>query len=264
MKSFIINYINTALFINLIFSIIISLFLKLIITNSYTLNSKSLELTDEEYFILNNRFDFKKIFYFITYKLYKRGILELKMNQGKFYYTKSTSNKLTDIESEVSQLYINGFSPKEFNSEMIDKKIFIEYFDSLYKNLILNKFIKSKHKLIFDKVLFILGFLIILIPEIIILAYTHGLFLSKIFMNLFISTFIYIFILKNYILTKFTGKAIKANEQFKKRNPYYSNKLIKNNCSNEMDKFLLQNIYMYYFDDDIDDSNDDNEDFAST
>lgn len=136
MKSFIINYINTALFINLIFSIIISLFLKLIITNSYTLNSKSLELTDEEYFILNNRFDFKKIFYFITYKLYKRGILELKMNQGKFYYTKSTSNKLTDIESEVSQLYINGFSPKEFNSEMIDKKIFIEYFDSLYKNLI--------------------------------------------------------------------------------------------------------------------------------
>lgn len=259
MKAFISDYINTILFIHLIFSFVIIFLLKLIINSSINFKSNSADLNSDEYFFLNNTYNPQKIFYFITYKLYHDGIIDLKINQGKFYYTKHDSHILNPIETEVSRIYSNGLSPKEFTPEMIDQNIFMEYFNSLYEELIINKFIKSNKKITLDRILFILGFVIILAPGIILLIYLNGQFLSKILMNLFIITFIYIFFLKDSILTKLTAKGLKANEKFRINNLYYYRDLKNNNYSNEMDKFLLQNIYMYYFDNDIDDSEDDDD-----
>lgn len=259
MKTFILNYINTALFIHLACSLALIFLLRLIINSCVKLKSNSIDFTDDEYFVLNNAYEPKKIFYFITYKLYHNGILDLKINQGKFYYVQKDSYSLTKIEKEVSRLYINGLSPKEFSIDMINQNIFKEYFNSVYEKLILNKFIKSKKKILSDRILFILGLLIILVPGIIFIIYLNGLFLSKVFVNLFLALFMYIFILKDPILTNLTSKGLRANENFKKSNPYYSHKLRNNNCLNDMDKFLLQNIYMYYFDSDIDDSDDDDD-----
>ncbi|MEO2602173.1 hypothetical protein, partial [Clostridium butyricum] len=78
-----------------------------------------------------------------------------------------------------------------------------------------------------------------------------------ILVNLLITVFIYFFFFKNYFLSNLTQNGLKATENFKKTNPYYSHKLKNDNCSNDMDKFLLQNIYMYYFDNSLDDDSDD-------
>lgn len=261
MKTFISNYINTALFICLISSLILILLIRLIIHLFNVFNSDSTEITDDEYFALNNPYNPQRIFYFVTYKLYHNGILNLKMNQGKFYYVPKDTYSLTDIENEVSMLYINGLSPKEFTYKMINENTFKQYFDSLYKNLLLKKFIKSKKKLIFDKMLFILGIFIMLIPEIMFAVYLKGQFLSKILINLLLPLFMYVILLKDILLTNLTLKGINANKNFKNTNPYYSNKIKNDSYSNDMDKFLLQNIYMYYFDCDLNDDSDDCDDF---
>lgn len=261
MKTFILNYINTALFICLVTSLILILLMRLIIHLSSIYNSDSLEITDDEYFALNNPYNPQKIFYFVTYKLYHNGILNLKMNQGKFYYVPKDTYSLTDIENEVSMLYANGLSPKEFTYKMINENTFKQYFDSLYKNLILKKFIKSPKKLLFDRILFIIGLLIILIPEIMLAVYLEGEFLSKIIINLLLSLFMYVLLLKDVLLTNLTLKGINSNKNFKNTNPYYSQKLKNDNYSNDMDKFLLQNIYMYYFDSELSDDSDDCDDF---
>ncbi len=257
MKNFILDYINTALFIQLICSIVLILLLRLIINYSNTSKSGYLPITDNQYFVLNNTYDPKKIFYFITYKLYHTNIIELKSNEGKFYYNKNDVHTLSTIEKEISNLYINGLSPKEFTIHMIDEEIFKQYFSSVHESLIQSKFIKSKNKILFDKLLIIIGFLIILTPLLILLICLKGLFLFKILVNLLITVFIYFFFFKNYFLSNLTQNGLKATENFKKTNPYYSHKLKNDNCSNDMDKFLLQNIYMYYFDNSLDDDSDD-------
>lgn len=256
MKSFIITYINITLFIHLIFSIILIFLLRLFMNESYSLNSKLLELTDDEYFVLNNSYDPKKIFYLITYKLYHNGILQLKMNEGKFYYIENDSQNLTITERKICEFYKDGLSPKEFNVQMANNDIFKDYFYTLYEDLISKKLIKSKEKILFDKILFYIGLFIIFIPGIIILIYSNGLFISKVFVNLSICSFIYIFFLKDIILNKLTKKGQRASKNFKEKNHYYSNKLTDNNYNNNMDKFLLQNIYMYYFDNNGDDPDD--------
>ena len=261
MKTFILNYINTALFICLAASLMLIFLLRLIIHLSSISNSDSLEITDDEYFALNNSYNPQKIFYFITYRLYHTGVLNLKMNQGKFYYDQKNSHSLTNIEIEVSMLYTNGLSPKEFTFKMINENTFKQYFDSLHKNLILKKFIKSPKRLLFDRVIFVLGMFIMLIPEIIIAVYLEGQFLSKIFINLLLPVFTYVIVLKDVLLSNLTLKGINSIKTFKKTNPYYSHKIKDDNYSNDMDKFLLQNIYMYYFDSDLSDDSDDYDDF---
>lgn len=260
MKTFILNYINTALFICLVSSLILILLIKLIIHLSNKFNTDPIDITDDEYFALNNPYNPQKIFYFITYRLYHNGILNLKMNEGKFYYVSKDSCSLTEIENEVSMLYKNGLSPKEFTSEMINEGTFKQYFDSLYENLLLKKFIKSKKKLMLDRILFVLGIFIILAPEIIFAVYLEGQFLSKILINLLLPLFMYVILLKDVLLTNLTSKGINSDKNFKNNNPYYSHKLKSDNCSNDMDKFLLQNIYMYYFDSEISDDSDDCDD----
>ena len=54
MKNFILDYINTALFIQLICSIVLILLLRLIINYSNTSKSGYLPITDNQYFVLNN------------------------------------------------------------------------------------------------------------------------------------------------------------------------------------------------------------------
>ena len=260
MKTFILNYVNTALFICLVISLVLIFLLRLIIYLSNISNSDSIEITDDEYFALNNPYNPQKIFYFITYRLYHNGVLNLKMNRGKFHYDQKNAHSLTDIENEVSMLYINGLSPKEFTYKMINENTFKQYYDSLRKNLILKKFIKSPPKLLFDRVVFVLGLFIILIPEIMFAVYLEGQFLSKIFINLLLPLFMYVIILKDVLLTNLTSKGMNSIKAFKNTNPYYSHKIKDNNYSNDMDKFLLQNIYMYYFDSELGDDSDDCDD----
>lgn len=71
----------------------------------------------------------------------------------------------------------------------------------------------------------------------------------------------YVFFLKESILSKLTAEGIKANNEFQEKNPYYSYKLKNNNFSNDMDKFLLQNIDMYYADNDMNDFDNNEDDF---
>lgn len=264
MKVFISDYINTTLFIHLIFSLVLIFLLKLIINSSIKFKSNKIdktELTSDEYFVMNNNYDPEKIFYFITYKLYHNGILKLKVNEGKFYYLYNESYLLNQIETEISNLYTYGLSPKNYNNEMINQKLFKDYFDSTYEKLILNNFIKSKQKILFDKFLFIIGLVVICVPGIFLLFYLQGLFFSKIIMNLLITIFMYVFFLKESILSKLTAEGIKANNEFQEKNPYYSYKLKNNNFSNDMDKFLLQNIDMYYADNDMNDFDNNEDDF---
>ena len=259
MKNFMTDYINTTLFLTLICSLILILLLK-IATNLIKLKSDHINITDDEYFIINNSYNPEKIFYFITYKLYRNGILNLKTSEGKFYYVNNNSHLLNHLESEISSLYIDGLSPKNFNIEMIDENLFREYYNSIYKNLISKKIIKSKKKIFFDRLIFITCIFIITAPEIFLLFYLNQLFFFKIIVNLLISIFIYILLFKETIYTKLTFKGIKANKNFIQKNNYHSSNLTNNNYYNDMDKFLLQNIYMYYFDSDMDDF-DDNDDF---
>lgn len=116
-----------------------------------------------------------------------------------------------------------------------------------------------------SKIIFIIGILVVAIPGLIILIsfYLKGIFLSKIIVGLFINLFIYIFFLKNTILNNLTIKGYRANGLLK--NKYYSSnrKFTNNTYANDMDKFLIQNCYMYYFDcdnDDMDDCCDDGDD----
>ncbi len=62
MKNFILDYINTALFIQLICSIVLILLLRLIINYSNTSKSGYLPIADNQYFVLNNTYDQKKYF----------------------------------------------------------------------------------------------------------------------------------------------------------------------------------------------------------
>lgn len=265
MTFLLLNYINISLLIYFIYSLIIISIASLInkLLNRY--NSTEISLTHDQYFVMNNSYNVEKIFYFITSKLYQNKILLLNLGKSTFSLNKDNSFNLNSIELEVSNLYKDNFSPKEFTPEMINENIFKAYFDSIYNDLIANNFIKSKNNILASKIIFIIGLLVVAIPGISILIsfYFKGIFLSKIIVGLFINIFIYIFFLKNTILTNLTIKGCRANGLLK--NKYYSTnrKFTNNTYANDMDKFLIQNCYMYYFDydnDNIDDCCDDGDD----
>ena len=258
MEFFLLNYINISSLLYLIYSIIIIYLITFIHKIINKKKISELTLSDDQCFVLNNKYDIKSIFYFITYKLYKNKVILLSSSKYSFYLNKNATSNLSKIELEVSKLYKSPFSPNDFNSGMINESIFQNYFNSIYTSLESDNFIKSKKYQLISKIIFTIGLFFVLIPGLVILIsfYLKGILLSKIFITMLINTLIYILILKNSILSILTPNGINASISYKEKNTLAKRLSRRYSYDTSMKKFLLQNYYMYYYDEDVDDEND--------
>lgn len=120
MTFLLLNYINISLLIYSIYSLIIISMISLINKLLNKDKSTAISLTHDQYFVMNNSYNIEKLFYFITSKLYQNKILLLNSDKSTFSLNKDNTSNLNSIELEVSNLYKDNFSPKEFIPEMIN------------------------------------------------------------------------------------------------------------------------------------------------
>ncbi|NFO20333.1 hypothetical protein FDB24_03375, partial [Clostridium botulinum] len=122
-------------------------------------NNNIYSLNEDDCFVLNNKYNTEKLFYYITYKLYAKKILSKDTLRNKFYINDTSICSLSPIEENVYTVYLNKFAPKNFKSNMINEDIFRNYYNTIYSTLELHGFIKKDTLIRKNKLVFFIGLL---------------------------------------------------------------------------------------------------------
>lgn len=202
-------------------------------------------LDEDKYYVLKNNYNLNDMFYYITYKLYAKGILIKDEEEKSFYVNKEVQIYLSDVEQQVYNLYLEKFAPKDFKANMVIESYFKSYYDNISNELkaaglIANFDIISKKKKFSN-----LGLAIILIPG--IWRFIGGI-ASKMPVNALFIEIVIIFIIAKLIFVKpikqkLTSKGQASMNSFEK---YYKLMKDKNN-SNEYNDAYNYNLLMYGF-----------------
>ncbi|MBN1056555.1 hypothetical protein DVW05_14530 [Clostridium botulinum] len=276
MENFFIEYSGISSLLYLIYTLIlifiISKYLNFI--NKYSNINDMYSLNEDDYFVLNNKYSTEKLFYYITYKLYAKKILEKDTLRNKFYINDTFQYSLTPIEENVFSVYSNKFAPKNFKSNMINEEFFRDYYNNIYSILESHEFIKKDKLIKKNKLVFFIGLLLLITPALyFIFDYSIDTTLTfKIILVTLISLFIYILILKNKAYNKLTSKGLNSKIFYKNTCSSIESSMESETYVETMNEFLLDNSWMYflgvnhlYYDDNDDDSCDydfDGDDFG--
>lgn len=209
-------------------------------------------LNEDKYYVLKNNYNLYNIFYYITYKLYAKGILIKDEEEKKFYVNKDIKVYLSDIEEQVYNLYLEKFEPKNIKSTMVTEGYFKVFYDNISNELKNNGLIKNSEVIQENKRISNLGIIIILIPGIWRLI---GGIISGMPVNALIIEIILVFIIGKLffmksIKQKLTGKGKASMNSYEK---YYEIMREKNNVEEQNDNynaimysFLMTNSWMYF------------------
>jgi|GEM_PF-3193069 len=124
------------------------------------------DLDEDEYYVLKNNYSLYNMFYYVTYKLYAKGVLVKDEDEKKFYVNKDIRVYLSDIEEQVYALYLEKFALKDFKSSMVIESHFKVYYDNINNELKSNGLIKDSKIIEKNKNSLNIGLTIILMPGI--------------------------------------------------------------------------------------------------
>ncbi len=268
MKNFFIEYSGISSSLYLIFTLIliftISKYLNFI--NKCTDFNDVYSLNEDDYFVLNNKYSAEKLFYYITYKLYAKKILEKDTLRNKFYINNTFEYSLSPIEEIVFSLYLNKFAPKHFKSNMVNEELFRDYYNNIYSILESHGFIKKNTLIKKNKLVFFIGLLLLITPALgFIFYYSIDVALTfKIILVTLISLFLYILMLKNKAYNKLTSKGLNSKIFYKNTCSSIESSIESETYVETINEFLLDNSWMYFLgvhhiNDDNDDDSDDND-----
>lgn len=229
-------------------------------------NNNIYSLNEDDCFVLNNKYNTEKLFYYITYKLYAKKILSKDTLRNKFYINDTPICSLSPIEENVYTVYLNKFAPKNFKSNMINEDIFRNYYNTIYSTLELHEFIKKDTLIRKNKLVFFIGLLLLITPGIyyVFNYYINKTLILKIILVNIIALFIYIILLKNRAYNKLTYKGLNSKVFYKNTCSSIESSIENETYVETMNEFLLDNSWMYFLgvnhifnDDNDDDSCDD-------
>lgn len=207
-------------------------------------------LDEEKYYVLNNKYNLHSMFYYITYKLYVKGLLVKDGEDKKFQINKEFSSFLTPIEENVYILYLDKFAPKDFKPNMVNEKEFKTYYDRIYNKLVSDGLIKDDATRRKSKSISNLGIGVVLIPGIwrLIGGIAYGMPVGGLVFEIiliFIISKIVLHIDLNDKLTR-CGKASKdAFEKYYRNIKGNTNKINESNPDVVQD-FLMTSSWMYF------------------
>lgn len=210
------------------------------------------DLDEEKYYVLKHDYNLNSIFYYITYKLYLKGILSKDEEENKFYVNKDVSTYLSPIEEQVYILYLDKFSPKDFKSSMVNEVDFKNYYDNIYKELKANGLIRDNKMIKESKHITRIGMLIIFVPGIwrLIGGIVHGMPVTGLIIEIIIILIISIITVSAFRKGRLTDKGRASMNAYEK---YHRSIRNNNNSENYNDvtstntqDFLMTNSWMYF------------------
>ncbi|NFN06771.1 hypothetical protein FDB46_01170 [Clostridium botulinum] len=271
MEIFFIKYSGIFSLLYLLYTLILAFIISkcLDFINKCNNNNNIYSLNEDDCFVLNNKYNTEKLFYYITYKLYAKKILSKDTLRNKFYINDTSICSLSPIEENVYTVYLNKFAPKNFKSNMINEDIFRNYYNTIYSKLELHGFIKKDKLVKKNKFMFFLGLLLILIPGIyyVFNYYINKALMFKIILVNIIALFIYIILLKNRAYNKLTYKGLNSKIFYKNTCSSIEGSIENETYVETMNEFLLDNSWMYFlgvnhiFNDDNNDDDSCDDDF---
>ncbi|MVX63521.1 hypothetical protein GKZ28_07425 [Clostridium chromiireducens] len=233
-----------------IFAVIVLIVIRRLLNNSDKKDFIISGLDEDKYYVLNNKYNLHGMFYYITYKLYAKGLLVKDEEDKKFQINKELSSLLTPIEESVYILYLDKFAPKDFESDMVNEKEFKTHYDGIYNKLVLDGLIKDDVIIRETKSVSSLGIVVVLVPGIwrLIGGIAYGMPVGALVFEIiliFIISKIVLYIHLNDKLTR-CGKASKeAFEKYYKNSKENTNKINENNPDVAQD-FLMTSSWMYF------------------
>jgi hypothetical protein len=233
------------LFLYVLFSVIAVIF---ILKKLSTLDDKDYIITpldEDKYYVLKNNYNLNDMFYYITYKLYAKGILIKDEEEKSFYVNKDVQVYLSDVEQQVYNLYVEKFSPKDFKAAMIIESYFKNYYDIISNELKANGLIANSEIIQKKKKFSNLSLIIILIPGLwrLIGGIAYSMPTNALFIEIVIILIIAKLIFIKPINQKLTSKGQASIDSFER---YYESMKDKNNMDEGTDNYNY-NLLMYGF-----------------
>ncbi|EKQ56734.1 MULTISPECIES: hypothetical protein [unclassified Clostridium] len=207
-------------------------------------------LNEENYYVLKNKYNVYNMFYYITYRLYVKGLLLKDEEENKFYVNKDMSTYLSNIEEQVYILYIDKFAPKDFKPNMIKEIDLRNYYNNIYEQLVMDGLIKDDKIIKNNKLTSNMGMIVIFVPGIwrIFGGIVNGMPVSGLIFEIIIIFFILKVILSiklKYKLTKKGKASMEAYERYYKELEVNGNN-IGNNSESSIHDFLMTNSWRYF------------------
>lgn len=233
------------LFLYALFALIAVIFMLKKLNKFYDKDYVIAPLDEDKYYVLKNNYNLKDMFYYITYKLYAKGILIKDEEEKSFYVNKDVQVYLSDIEQQVYNLYFEKFAPKDFKASMVSESYFKLYYDNISNELKANGLIPSTEMISKKKRVSNLGLILILIPGLwrFIGGIVSGMPVNALFIEIVIVIIIAKLIFINPINQKLTTKGQASMESFEK---YYELMKDRNNNTESTDNYNY-NFLMYGF-----------------
>lgn len=209
------------------------------------------DLDEEKYYVLKHDYNLSNVFFYITYKLYVKGILSKDEEDNKFYVNKDVSTYLSPIEEQVYILYLYKFSPKDFKTSMVNEIEFKNYYDSLYKELKVNGLIRDNKIIKESKHITRIGMLIIFVPGIwrLVGGIVHGMPVTGLIIEIIIILLISIIIAVTFRKGRLTNKgkaSMNAYEKYYKSISHNNSVNYNDITSTNTQDFLITNSWMYF------------------
>lgn len=200
-------------------------------------------LDEDKYYVLKNNYNLKDLFYYITYKLYAKGMLIKDEEEKSFYVNNDVQVHLSDVEQQVYNLYLEKFAPKDFKASMVVESYFKLYYDNISNELKANGLITNSEIIGNKKKFSNLGLIVILIPGVwrFIGGIASGMPVNALFIEIVIVFIVAKLIFIKPIKQKLTSKGQASMKSFEK---YYELMKDKNNSNEGTDNY---NFLMYGF-----------------
>lgn len=202
-------------------------------------------LDEDKYYVMKNKYNLNDMFYYITYKLYAKGILIKDEDEKSFYVNKDVQVYLSDVEQQVYNLYLEKFAPKNFKANMVIESYFKSFYENISNELKANGLIFDSEIINKKKEFSNLALIFILIPSVwrFIGGIASGMPVNALFIEIVIVIIIAKLIFNNLIKQKLTSKGQDSMNSFER---YYE--LMKDkNYSNEANDDYKYNFLMYGF-----------------
>lgn len=210
------------------------------------------DLDEEKYYVLKHDYNLNSIFYYMTYKLYLKGILSKDEEDNKFYVNKDVTTYLSPIEEQVYILYLDKFSPKDFKASMVNEIDFKNYYDNLYKELKANGLIRDNKMIKESRRIIRIGMLVVFVPGIwrLIGGIVHGMPVAGLIIEIIIILIISIIIVSVLNKGRLTHKgeaSMNAYEKYHRSISRNNNNVNHNDVTNtNTQDFLITNSWMYF------------------
>ncbi|NMM64457.1 hypothetical protein HBE96_17715 [Clostridium sp. P21] len=210
-------------------------------------------LDEVQYYVLDNKYSLENMFYYITYRLYAKGILLKNEEEKTFYVNKSVSTYLSSIEKKVYRLYLEKFAPKDFKSSMLNENQFKGYYYSIYNELITKGLIKDSDMIKKNKSTLKMGILIIFIPGVwrLIGGIASNMPVTALVMEIIITFIIIRVVLSSRVNDNLTNKGYASKRAFEKQynsiiNDSDSSSNTNGGYANTMQEFLIGAAWMNF------------------